>query len=151
MLERGFTATLYVIARHADWSVLRQMHKQGFQIGSHTLTHADLRGLDYDRLKDEIVGSQREIEDRLGAEVTTFAYPYGRYDKRALELVRCHYQTACSSRLGLADKRSDPHLLERVETYYLRGKRLVRLINSPLLEPYLRLRAVPRAFKQVLE
>lgn len=45
--------------------------------GAHTLTHPNLRRVDEDRLRREIVESGRAVERYVGARPTSFAYPYG--------------------------------------------------------------------------
>lgn len=60
------------------WSQVRDLHTHGFEIGAHTRTHADLGAVTGAAAEREIRGSREEIENRLGAPVVHFAYPYGR-------------------------------------------------------------------------
>jgi peptidoglycan/xylan/chitin deacetylase (PgdA/CDA1 family) len=73
------------------WDDLRAMSAYGVEVGSHTRTHARLSSLaDPARLRDEVEGSKREIEDRLGVECRYFAWPFGRLadaGDRAIESV----------------------------------------------------------------
>ncbi len=48
----------------------------GHQIGSHTLTHPWLTRLDAARARREIADSNKLLEDRFGAAVRHFCYPY---------------------------------------------------------------------------
>lgn len=59
------------------WEQLRQMHRQGFEIGSHTRTHFDCGSRDRARLTDEIVGSKRDLETHLGTALDVFSFPGG--------------------------------------------------------------------------
>lgn len=116
--ERGMTATLFVVANQIDgvneWDSrigdqleklmtahqIRQMAADGFDIGAHTLSHAHLPDLDDDQLKREIFDSKSKIEDLLGAEVTSFSYPYGEYDDRVLRVcAEAGYKRAVTTRL----------------------------------------------------
>ncbi|MGH7298934.1 MAG: polysaccharide deacetylase family protein [Candidatus Rokuibacteriota bacterium] len=47
------------------------------EIGAHTLTHAQLSGLDREAQRREIRGSRRALEELAGDQVVSFAYPYG--------------------------------------------------------------------------
>jgi len=127
-----------------SWSEIRDMHRAGFTFGAHTLTHPDLSRLPAERAEAEILGSKAVIEDALGAEITCFAYPYGRYDDRSRAIVRRHFACACTDRLGLATPRSDPYALERVDAYYLRADRAFGLMLTELFPSYLRARSIPR-------
>jgi peptidoglycan/xylan/chitin deacetylase (PgdA/CDA1 family) len=49
-----------------------------FEVGGHTVTHADLgRITEPDIVRVEIAGDRARLEDRLGAPVRWFAYPFG--------------------------------------------------------------------------
>jgi peptidoglycan/xylan/chitin deacetylase (PgdA/CDA1 family) len=72
-------------ARHLDWRELRDLCRQGFEIGSHTLSHRDLTRLGQDDLARELAGSKHLLEDRLGAEVVSIAYPFGKATARVVE------------------------------------------------------------------
>jgi len=57
---------------------LRELAAAGVEIGAHTRTHADLGSLlDEEALHDEIVGSQRDLQQLLDHPVRYFAFPFG--------------------------------------------------------------------------
>jgi peptidoglycan/xylan/chitin deacetylase (PgdA/CDA1 family) len=62
------------------WEQVTQLHRDGFEIGAHTRTHANLGEVSGARAEWEIAGSRQQLETRLGAPVQLFAYPYGRRD-----------------------------------------------------------------------
>jgi peptidoglycan/xylan/chitin deacetylase (PgdA/CDA1 family) len=71
------------------WDDVAELHRAGFTIGSHTRTHARFSDISVDaaRLGDEIAGSKREIEARLGTECRTISWPFGkRSDADAVSL-----------------------------------------------------------------
>lgn len=76
------------------WRDIREMHRWGITFGAHTLTHPDLPRLSLDRAKAETCDSKAVIEDTLGAPVTCFAYPYGRYNRCSRELAQQHFACA---------------------------------------------------------
>lgn len=162
--EHGMTATVFVTVGASGstsdrlppfegramlaWSEIREMHRAGLAIGAHTLTHPDLTRLPTARVDAELRASKAVIEDRVGAEVTSFAYPKGRFDARSHALARELFASACSDALGLVGPRSDLWALERVETFYLRGERRIRLLASRWLPDYLRILDIPRRLRR---
>lgn len=116
--EFGFTATFFVVPRfldgvtqpahywerwpHMGWDDARALVGAGFEIGAHSMTHPDLTGCDAARLVEETAGAKAVLEERLGADVVSFSYPYGRYNDAVLESARLSgYGLACTSRYGI--------------------------------------------------
>lgn len=80
------------------WDDLRWMIGRGFEVGSHTRTHARLAAANDAALEDEIAGSRRDIEENLGVRCKYISWPYGtRRDvsARALEVVAGVGYSAC--------------------------------------------------------
>jgi peptidoglycan/xylan/chitin deacetylase (PgdA/CDA1 family) len=71
--------------RHLSWAQLRELAEAGFEIGSHTITHRDLTGLDPSALERELRGSREMIEDAIGRPATSISYPFGRCSRRVME------------------------------------------------------------------
>jgi peptidoglycan/xylan/chitin deacetylase (PgdA/CDA1 family) len=71
---------------------VRALHRQGFGIGAHTVTHPILAATPLDVVRREIVEGRAALEGLVGAPVSLFAYPNGRpgHDFRAehVRLVR---------------------------------------------------------------
>lgn len=133
-----------------SWQEIKLMQAANISIGSHTLTHPNLTKLSKEEQRAEIYESKIMIEDILGTEVNSFAYPYGIYDKTSLELVQEYYNCACSTKLGLVNFTSNFYLLERIETYYLQQEALFNLMmTKELLYIYLQLRNIPRKIRQI--
>jgi peptidoglycan/xylan/chitin deacetylase (PgdA/CDA1 family) len=82
-----------------SWHEIKEMQRGGITFGAHTLTHPDLTRLSLAELNSQVYDSKAVIEDTLGSDVTCFAYPYGRYDKRCRDVVSRHFLCACSDRL----------------------------------------------------
>ncbi len=101
--ERGMAATIFLVgdarivtnawdAEEGEPQVqlltreeVREMAAQGIEFGSHSRSHARLVGLDPDRLRVELAGSKRALEERIGAPVTVVCYPYGAVDDAVKE------------------------------------------------------------------
>lgn len=166
LAEYGFRATVFLITDYCgrtndwpgdsagiprqqlmSWHQIREMHQSGFEFGSHTSTHPDLTRVSVGRAELEIKRSQAEIQERLGAVATAFAYPYGSYNSVIKGIVQKHFLAACSTKLGKVEISSDPFLLKRVDTYYLSTDRLFAGLATRSLERYLQLRQTLREVK----
>jgi peptidoglycan/xylan/chitin deacetylase (PgdA/CDA1 family) len=100
------------------WEQVRSLHRQGFEIGGHTRTHVDLGAVPEIQAAGEIVGARRELEQRLGAAVDLFAYPYGGRDNivnanRAL-VKTAGFRCCCSCFGGINQPGTDPFHLARI-------------------------------------
>jgi peptidoglycan/xylan/chitin deacetylase (PgdA/CDA1 family) len=107
LAEAGFVATVFVVTRFIEsqevlswpgveewarspardemkpltWDETEALVETGWEIGSHTVTHALLPQLGDEALERELVDSRRTLERRLGR-AETIAYPYGLADER---------------------------------------------------------------------
>jgi len=70
--------------RALTWEMIDAMAPAGVSIGSHGRTHALLTHVSQERKHDEISGSRRMLEARLGTPVEHLAYPDGRFDSGTL-------------------------------------------------------------------
>ncbi len=74
--------------RPLTWDHLHEMLRSGvFTVGSHTLTHPLLSGLDRASAHREICESKRVLESQLGVPVPTFCYPAGDFNRETIQLV----------------------------------------------------------------
>jgi len=60
-----------------DWRGLDKALAEGAEIGSHSMTHPDFAKIESAQMQEELFGSRRLIEDRLGVPVSSFAIPLG--------------------------------------------------------------------------
>jgi peptidoglycan/xylan/chitin deacetylase (PgdA/CDA1 family) len=134
-----------------SWPEIREMQRAGMEFGAHTLTHPDLTRLAPERVAFEMRESRDRIADAVGTAVRTFAYPFGRFDAVSQRIAQEYFSCACADTLGQVSRRSDPYALERVDTYYLRRRRLFALTVSPLFPWYVAARNVPRQLRRAVE
>jgi peptidoglycan/xylan/chitin deacetylase (PgdA/CDA1 family) len=130
----GFSATVFLPTAYIGetpisfkgrdcltWVEVRELNRHGIRFGSHTVTHPQLRDLSCATVKDEISGSKQTIEEKLGSEVESFAYPYAfpqtdtnfRNMLRDL-LLQTGYRNGVCTIVGLARHQSDPFFMERL-------------------------------------
>jgi len=127
----GFNATLFIYtdfigaSRNAlTWSQINKMKADGFEIGSHTLSHSDLtiqkEGEDtqtyMSRIEKELRVSKQIIDKELGQNTILLAYPFGRYNQNVLEISeRLGYQVAATVKRGGNSFFANPLVLKRVQ------------------------------------
>jgi peptidoglycan/xylan/chitin deacetylase (PgdA/CDA1 family) len=103
-----------------SWDQVRELHRDGHEIGSHSLTHPLLPDLPDERVEEEVASSRRELSRQIGAEVASFCYPNGSYDARTLKAVeRAGYECAVTTRWGL-NRRQPQFELSRCDMDYAR-------------------------------
>lgn len=133
LLDEGLTATWFVVSgdvgKQASWQdsgapperpllssgQLLDMKAQGFEIGAHGKSHRCLIQLDDAAMEEEVSDSKQSLEDMLGCEVSSFAYPYGDHDDRVVAAVaNAGYRQACTCITGWALKNTGLLRLRRI-------------------------------------
>ena len=130
-----------------SWNEIREMAEHGCTFGAHTLTHPDLTRLPAEQATTEICRSKNIIEEQLSSAVICFAYPFGRYDRQTRAIVEQQFACACSDKLGLITKNSDPYVLERVDMYYLRRDYFLAIMLTRAFPWYIVARSIPRRLR----
>ena len=98
-----------------NWDEIKDLDSDGFQIGSHSMSHPYLARLSAEDCLSELKGSREILENRLGHEVRHMAYPNGSVNDNVRSLAEeSGYHTACSSIKRIASTKDDPLLLPRL-------------------------------------
>lgn len=90
MQELGFVGAFYIVgdrleaAGFVGAAELSELVAAGWEIGSHSMTHADLT-ISHDILRQEILQSRLLLEVALGVPVRSFAYPFGLVDEYVVD------------------------------------------------------------------
>jgi peptidoglycan/xylan/chitin deacetylase (PgdA/CDA1 family) len=127
--KHGFTATLFIYTNFVGvskmaitWDQLKEMQAAGFTIGSHTIYHSDLTKPKEGeteqefiaRVKEELQGSKKIIDQKLGQNTYFLAYPFGYYDQRSIQMAReAGYKIAMSVKRGGNPFFANPLALKR--------------------------------------
>ena len=166
--RHGFVATLYIPTAFVGgtslwvqdmgegsrplltWEQLAEISASGIECGAHTHTHRPLDMLPPSVARDEIVHSKELLEEHLGQQVSSFAYPYGYYSARVRQIVRAAgYASACAIKRTMSSLRDDPYALARLaikpdtDVHDLAAALLTgrgRLVASPVKRTRARLR-----------
>jgi peptidoglycan/xylan/chitin deacetylase (PgdA/CDA1 family) len=134
VLQRyGFAATLYITTaliedrRHwlhklghngrsgLSWSQIVEITSAGVECGAHTHTHPQLDTIPLVAAREEIIYSKTKLEQQLGQEVVSFAYPHGYYTAAVRQLVQeAGYSSACAVKHALSSMTDDRFALARL-------------------------------------
>ncbi|NYG58553.1 peptidoglycan/xylan/chitin deacetylase (PgdA/CDA1 family) [Nocardioides daedukensis] len=102
------------LTRLATRQELCDVADDGFDIGSHTVTHRWLPGLSPDQVAEEVTRSRAQLEDLLGREVLSFAYPMGGWTPSIRDQVEAAgYEVAITVDRGRNPVGHDPLALRR--------------------------------------
>jgi len=111
LTQRGATATAFLSTgllgadhpdlppgrRIVDRSEVLELEARGFEIGAHSVSHVVLPDLVPEQALDELRRSRADLEDLVGHEVLTMAYPFGRFDPATAQLAaQAGYRIACA-------------------------------------------------------
>lgn len=110
MADSGLFATFYVPAEiepRLDGYQLIELSEMGMEIGSHSLTHSPLTSSP--DMRKELVESKDKLEQTIGKQVSSFCYPFGKFNnKAAISAYSAGYQLARTT-IGFAiSRRFDP-------------------------------------------
>jgi peptidoglycan/xylan/chitin deacetylase (PgdA/CDA1 family) len=143
LAARGFCATFFVVS---DWvgtrrgfmraGQVRRLADAGFEVGSHSCSHAFLSELGDADLRREIVDSKHRLEDITGRTVRHLSCPGGRWNRTVAAVARqAGYDSVSTSRVAVNRTGSDPFAFARCALRrdtrmasfqaYCRGERLM--------------------------
>ena len=92
---RGLKGTFFLITGGAAWSEWRDVASQGHEIGSYTVSHADLSQLSDTDIEKEMGESKDTIDAHIAMQrCLTFSYPFGSYYANAKAIADEYYIAA---------------------------------------------------------
>jgi len=107
-----------------DWPEVRDLSNNNFEIGSHGIAHQKLTELNDSDLENELISSKKILEEKVGREVETISYPYGRNNEKVESSVNsAGYTFGVSTISGFND-------FEYLEKYPFRIKKITAETGS---------------------
>jgi peptidoglycan/xylan/chitin deacetylase (PgdA/CDA1 family) len=103
---------------------LRALSPPLVALGSHTISHPSMLGLDRIGAQKEIVDSRRQLEEVSGREIRLFSFPYGDYDRSAVAMCRAAGYESVFCILA--------HGVDTTNSELLRGRTKVDPFDGPL-------------------
>lgn len=144
--RHGYTATMFLPTAYIaeerrsfkgqeclTWGEVRELHAEGVEFGSHTVSHPRLVDLGWNEIEAELADSKSRIEDNLQVRVTTFAYPYAfpqanrEFARRfRVALKTAGYECCVTTEVGRATVSQDPYRWKRLPVNTLDDAALFR-------------------------
>lgn len=115
-----------------DTWMVKEISNSGLvTIGSHTLSHAYLSKLQQSLVQKEIFESKIVLEQIIEKPVNVFAYPYGAFDKAAVELVqKAGFVAAVSTIKGNNQSLNSLFNLSRIRVGNFAGEQFKKLLEE---------------------
>lgn len=120
----NFPATFFIVVNQIGgdlfmgWGQLKELLNNGMEIGSHTMTHPNLKKLISSQLTYEIEESKIILEKNLNYQIEVFAYPYGIFDSRITKAVRkANYKMARTTMQSLDQNIKKMYTLNTIQVY----------------------------------
>jgi peptidoglycan/xylan/chitin deacetylase (PgdA/CDA1 family) len=130
ILERyGFGCTIFVTTGPEAWifekfrgldrgltaEEVRELHRRGVSIGSHTVTHPHLIEMSDEDIRREFRDSKRTLEEWTGAPCRFLSIPGNFYDRRVARIARaCGYEAVFTANVGTVSPMTDPFDIHRL-------------------------------------
>lgn len=118
--KHGFTATVFMIsdrvgaAGYLSAEQVKEISDAGLDIGSHSVSHADLKELNAEELKREVEGSRAVLEEVTGREPAFFAYPEGKFNALVRKaVIDAGYEGAVATNPGRGTPYDDVYAIRR--------------------------------------
>jgi peptidoglycan/xylan/chitin deacetylase (PgdA/CDA1 family) len=97
------------------WDQLCEIRAEGIECGAHTHSHPQLDTLPLPAARKEITQSKELLEQHLGQEVSSFAYPFGYYTPAVRQQVKeIGFTSACAVKFMMNYETTDTLALARL-------------------------------------
>lgn len=101
--------------RLLSFSDIKLLQKNGWTIGCHTATHANLALLNKSQLSEEIIMAKQVLESNLKTIIKFISYPKGIYNSKITSLVeKAGYKMGLSTDAGILTNRTSRYAVPRV-------------------------------------
>ena len=142
----NFTASIFVITKfvgksnhwdynfvkngfgHCDWQQICILASEGWEVGSHTVSHPNLKALSDSHLWYEIKSSKDVLEDKIQTPINIISYPFGKFNGRVLNAVeKAGYMGGCTLGYNYPHSQSFPYAIFRRGVYLAEPFKLFKL------------------------
>ena len=113
---------------------LKRFQEWGMKLKSHGCRHINLLNASYNEVLREVKDSKELLEEAIGREVYGFAYPYGFYNNKIVDLVKQYYDYAVTLHL------------RRIKSC----KRLLYVLHIDEYDKYILCRSTPNSLSYVI-
>ena len=135
--EFGFKATIFLMgsSTYNEWDVkasgekefplmsvdmIKEMQDYGIEFGAHTFNHPKINTLSNDEIEHQIIDVKKPLEEKIGREIITFAYPYGILNDYAKEMAKkAGYTFALATDSGSVCLSDDLYQIRRIAIFLI--------------------------------
>ena len=127
LLELGIPFCIFVVTDfinfgkkgYMDKSMLIDLARHPLvTIGSHTKSHPRLVECSHERVREELHGSKKYLEDLLSTEIKFFSYPHGSFNEKIKnQVIDAGYKLGFTSRFDVHTSCHDKYLINRNEIW----------------------------------
>ncbi|MBC8310955.1 MAG: polysaccharide deacetylase family protein [Candidatus Marinimicrobia bacterium] len=134
MNDWDVTFASFNTAKHVDVNQISVLANNGWEIGSHGLSHSAFTSMCDDQLKIELQQSKEILEDIVQQEVISITPPFSRWNQRVKDLIlECGYKKIYYQRT--LKKEPCPIMIPRHSVYSIDGeKAIIRKVNNSRIE-----------------
>ncbi|MEX6519012.1 polysaccharide deacetylase family protein [Fusobacterium animalis] len=133
--EFNFKATIFLMGSltYNEWDVkaggerkfslmsvemIKEMQDYGIEFGAHTFNHPKLNTLSNEEIEHQIVDVKKPLEEKIGKEIITFAYPYGILNDYAKKMAKkAGYTFALATDSGSVCLSDDLYQIRRIAIF----------------------------------
>ena len=133
--EFNFKATIFLMgsSTYNEWDVkaggekefplmsvdmIKEMQDYGIEFGAHTFNHPKINTLSNDEIEHQIIDVKKPLEEKIGREIITFAYPYGILNDYAKEMAKkAGYTFALATDSGSVCLSDDLYQIRRIAIF----------------------------------
>lgn len=133
--EFGFKATIFLMAEstYNEWDVkasnekkfplmskemILEMQDYGIEFGAHTFNHPKINKINSEEIKHQVLDCKKILEEKIGKEIITFAYPYGILNEYAKQVAEeAGYTFAVATDSGTVCLSDDLYRIRRIAIF----------------------------------
>ncbi|MFQ6112560.1 MAG: polysaccharide deacetylase family protein [bacterium] len=105
---------------HCTWEQLENLISEGWEVGSHTITHRNLIGLSDSEAWREVNDSKEFLENQIQKRIGVISYPFGRFNEKVIEFVqKAGYIGGCTLGHNSPESQNFPYAIFRRGVYLL--------------------------------
>ena len=117
-----FLCPIFVKSKKRGYLSISQIKElsqyKNIEFGSHSYSHKNLQKLTLKDLEFEILDSKKWLEDNLNLPIKTFAYPFGKYDDRSLNILKSSdYSHAFNTKFGFVNNKKNNFEIPRIDIW----------------------------------
>jgi len=100
------------------FEMIKEMQDYGIEFGAHTFNHPKLNTLSNEEIEHQIIDVKKPLEEKIGREIITFAYPYGILNDYAKEMAKkAGYTFALATDSGSVCLSDDLYQIRRIAIF----------------------------------